>query len=106
MYKRIREEKPDVIVHCGDLLHSKTQLSPEAVQLASEFLKTLADIAPLYVIPGNHDLVLKNANRLDAITPIVEALQHSNIHYLKKAQEVFIGDNICLNALSMADEPN
>ena len=29
MYSILREEKPDYIVHCGDVAHTKTQLSPE-----------------------------------------------------------------------------
>ena len=51
IYEVLKEEKPDLIVHAGDLFHNKTHLSPEAVQMASDFLKSLADIAPLYIIP-------------------------------------------------------
>ena len=79
MYKILREEKVDCIIHCGDLAHTKTQLSPEYFDMAQWFLKSLADIAPVYIIPGNHDGNLKNDNRQDAITPIVEALDHSNL---------------------------
>ena len=53
IYKKLLRQKPDYIVHCGDLAHTKTQLSPEYFALASEFLKNLADIAPTYVILGN-----------------------------------------------------
>ena len=44
IYKKLQTQKPDYIVHCGDLAHTKTQLSPEYFALASEFLKNLADI--------------------------------------------------------------
>ena len=71
IYDRLRKEKVDYIVHCGDLAHTKTQLSPEYFDLATSFLKNLADIAPTYIILGNHDGNLKNDNRQDAITPIV-----------------------------------
>ncbi len=106
IYEILKEEKPDIIVHTGDLFHNKTQMSPEAISLAMDFLKNLADIAPTYLIPGNHDCLLKNSSRMDAITPIVEAIQHPNLHYLKKSQEVNIGNNICFNAFSMIDEDN
>ena len=74
LYEVLKEEKPDYIVHCGDLAHTKTQISPEFVEMASNFFSTLSDIAPTYVILGNHDGNLKNSNRQDAITPIIQAL--------------------------------
>ena len=74
LYEKLEQENPDFIVHCGDLAHTKTQLSPEYFELATEFIKNVADIAPLVLIPGNHDGNLKNSSRQDALTPIVEAL--------------------------------
>ena len=46
LYKNLREEKPDYIIHCGDIAHTKTQISPEFVDMCSSFLSILADIAP------------------------------------------------------------
>jgi DNA repair exonuclease SbcCD nuclease subunit len=88
MYQILREEKPDYIIHCGDIAHTKTQLSPEYFDLAGDFLKNLADIAPTHIIAGNHDGNLKNASRQDAITPIVTALNHPNLFFHKYAGEV------------------
>ena len=51
LYEKLAEEAPDFIVHCGDLAHTKTQLSPEYFELATEFMKNLADIAPLTFFP-------------------------------------------------------
>ena len=106
IYERLREEKPDYIVHCGDLAHTKTQLSPEYFDLATSFLKNLADIAPVYIILGNHDGNLKNANRQDAITPIATALNHPELHLIKNAGEVAVDDKITFNVLSVFDEDN
>ena len=106
LYEMLREEKVDYIVHCGDLFHSKTDLSPEAVSMATEFIKNLADIAPLYAIAGNHDGNLKNSSRQDAITPIVNAINHPNVHYLLKAGETVINEDLALNVLSVFDEDN
>ena len=33
MYSILREEKPDYIVHCGDVAHTKTYISQEFVKL-------------------------------------------------------------------------
>lgn len=106
IYSSIREQKVDYIVHCGDLAHTKTQLSPEYFELATEFLKNLADIAPTYIILGNHDGNLKNDNRQDAVTPIAQALNHPQLHLLKDSGEVHVTNDLCFNVLSIFDEEN
>ena len=106
MFEILKDEKVDYIVHCGDLAHTKTQLSPEYFDMAQWFLKSLADIAPLYILPGNHDGNLKNSSRQDAITPIVEALAHPDLHFIKKSEEVFLDDKFAFNVLSVFDEEN
>ena len=37
-----------------------------------------------YNKPGNHDCNLNNLNRMDCLTPIVDNLNHPNLHYLKR----------------------
>ena len=46
-------------------------------------MQHVARIAPYWLILGNHDLNLKNKGRLDAISPIVNALQGSTDHPLE-----------------------
>ena len=106
LYQALREEKVDYIIHCGDIAHTKTQLSPEFVELCSHFLSQLADIAPTYVILGNHDGNLKNSNRQDAITPIVEALDNPNLFLLKNSGEEDLDGSYSLNVLSVFDRDN
>jgi len=106
IYEILQEQEVDYIIHCGDLAHTKTQLSPEYFEMATNFLRSLAEIAPTYIIPGNHDGNLKNSNRQDAITPIVDALEHPNLHLLKHSGEVQIDDEFVLNVLSVFDEEN
>ena len=65
-----------------------------------------SDIAPLFIILGNHDGNLKNLDRQDAITPIVEALNNPDIHLLKKSGEVHIDEKFALNVLSIFDRDN
>ena len=106
LYDSIKNENVDYIIHCGDIAHTKTQISPEFVDMCSDFLSSLADIAPTYIILGNHDGNLKNSGRLDAISPIVEALEHPNLHLLKNSCEVYLRDGFALNVLSVFDEDN
>ena len=76
-------EENDIIYIAGDIVHAKTDMSPEVVDLTQEFFTRLADLLPTIVIPGNHDANLNNTSRLDALSPIVKALGHPNLFYLK-----------------------
>ncbi len=66
----------DRIVLAGDLLHNKTDLSPEAVQLSGQYLDAFSNIAPVDLILGNHDCVINQHNRLDSLSPIVTLLKN------------------------------
>ena len=106
LYETLRKENVDYIVHCGDIAHTKTQISPEFVELCSDFFSNLAKIAPTYIILGNHDGNLKNSTRQDALSPIVKALNLPDLHLLKNAGEVLVGPHIAFNVLSVFDEDN
>ena len=106
LYETLREQKVDYIIHCGDIAHTKTQISPEFVEMCSDFFRNLAEIAPTYVILGNHDGNLKNSSRQDALSPIADALALPTLHLLKYSGETHIDDNFCLNVLSVFDRDN
>jgi exonuclease SbcC len=106
LYETLRKENVDYIVHCGDIAHTKTQISPEFVELCSDFFSNLAKIAPTYIILGNHDGNLKNSTRQDALSPIVKALDLPDLHLLKNAGEVVVAPDLALNVLSVFDEDN
>lgn len=86
LFKYIDETKDEnsIIFLGGDIVHSKTDMSPELVAVVSKFLKDCADLLPTILILGNHDLNLANPSRLDALTPIVESLNHPNLHFWKE----------------------
>ena len=106
LYETLREQKVDYIIHCGDIAHTKTQISPEFVEMCSDFFRSLAEIAPTYIILGNHDGNLKNSSRQDALTPIVDALDMPTLHLLKNSGETHLNDDFCLNVLSVFDRDN
>ena len=68
----------DRIALPGDLLHNKTDLSPEAVTLTSLYLDRLSDIVPIDMILGNHDCVINQHEREDSLSPIVRMLRKQN----------------------------
>jgi len=106
LYQTLREEKPDYIVHCGDIAHKKTVISPEFVELCSDFFRNLEAIAPTYIILGNHDGNLRNAERQDALTPIVDALGLKSLYLMKKSGEYIVDDVLVWNVMSIFDEDN
>ena len=83
MFDKFGEIKPDRIVFTGDLLHSKNQLTPEVIEIASWVLTECAKISKTILIAGNHDALINNNDRLDSLTPIISNLNNPNIVYYK-----------------------
>jgi len=106
LYKSIKESKVDYIIHCGDIAHTKTQISPEFVDLCRDFFENLSKIAPTYIILGNHDGNLRNSSRQDAISPIVKAINSPTLTLLRDSGETKLDGGFCLNVLSVFDEDN
>lgn len=76
---------PCVCIMTGDILHSKSDLSPECVAITYKFFKDISEVMPLIIIPGNHDLNMNNKNRMDSLTPIICDLPKYNpIYYLNE----------------------
>ena len=85
-FKKCRELEPDLIYIGGDIVHSKTQgISPEIIDRLSWWFSEMSKIAPTHVILGNHDGLILNKHRQDAISPIVSALDNPNIYLYKKS---------------------
>jgi len=75
-FDKARALQPNIIFVGGDIVHSKTQgISPELIDLLSWWFRGLNDIAPTHIILGNHDGLISNKHRQDAISPIVNALE-------------------------------
>lgn len=81
------------IVITGDLAHEKINISNEQIILTSWFLNELSKLGKLILIPGNHDFLENNQERVDSITPIVTLLNNPNITYYKDSG-VYDDDNI------------
>ena len=92
-----------IIVFSGDGFHTKIEISPEALQLFSEVVRKIADMRPLILIAGNHDALLNNKSRLDNISPIIEALDHKKVFYLRESG-LYGAGNILFNNMSVFDD--
>ncbi len=109
LYNSLKEEiknsnsKNGLIIITGDILHSKTELSPECVSLTADFFQKLSKIMPLVIMAGNHDANLNNNNRMDSLTPIVEkVITKSQCYYLRQSG-FYRFNNILLGLTSVFD---
>lgn len=86
IFAKLKEEKVDCIFIGGDIVHSKTQgITPEIIDVLNWWFTSLAEIAPTHIILGNHDGLILNKNRQDAISPIISALDNKNLFLYKKS---------------------
>lgn len=104
VYDYCREEvgqnKNTIIYLAGDIVHAKTDMSPELIVQTRNFFVNLAGIAPVILIAGNHDMNLNNRNRLDALTPIVDSIDTPDFFYLKETGVYTLGGvHFILNAV-------
>lgn len=99
-----RRSENSLIVVAGDVVHSKADMSPELVDMVTGFLGNLADRCPTILTPGNHDLISSRPDRLDALSPIVEAMDHSNLHYVFDTGLYRAGD-VVFSHFNFMDEP-
>ena len=90
LYKMIKsecqnQEKYSIIVLTGDIFHTKTEIIPEAYNMATLLFKNLSKILPVILIPGNHDCIISKPNRMDSLTPIIMNGKDLNeVYYIKK----------------------
>ena len=98
--EEVQQNKNTIIYLAGDIVHAKTDMSPELIVQTRNFFVNLAKIAPVILIAGNHDMNLNNRNRLDALTPIVDSIDTSDFFYLKETGVyTFGGVHFILNAV-------
>ncbi len=93
MFEEIRKRgtEDSIIYLAGDIAHAKLELSPELVREISWLFTECSKHCETILITGNHDCNMNNSDRLDVLTPIVEALNLANFHYLRDTQVYSIG---------------
>lgn len=96
------------IVICGDLFHQKNTLSPELIVFASAFIRQLEEFGKVIVIAGNHDLIVNNQSRKDALTALFETASFENSFFLDYELEYqsgyIIDENITWSVYSIYND--
>jgi DNA repair exonuclease SbcCD ATPase subunit len=102
--EKISELGTDDAIICilGDVSHTKTDTSAEQFDIITYLLKSCSELCPTVVIPGNHDLNLSAKNRLELLSPIVQAINSDNLYYSKNT-EIFDVGNIRFTHFSLME---
>jgi DNA repair exonuclease SbcCD ATPase subunit len=87
-----RGTEDSIIYLAGDIAHAKLEMSPELLKEISWLFTECSKHCTTILIAGNHDCNMNNSDRLDVLTPIVDALSLPNFHYLRDTQVYGIGD--------------
>jgi len=83
LYRKIDDSALDLVINTGDTVHSKLAVSPELFDDVAKHMVEVCRMVPYWIILGNHDLNLKNSDRMDAISPVVRALQGKTRYELR-----------------------
>jgi DNA repair exonuclease SbcCD ATPase subunit len=107
MFDEIRKRGTDdsIIYLAGDIAHAKLEMSPELLKEISWLFTECSKLCDTILITGNHDCNMNNLDRLDVLTPIVEALNLPNFHYLRDTQVYSIG-GVDFGVFSIFDNKN
>lgn len=106
-YEELKKTPPNTLVTIvGDLVHSKTDVSPEMINVVSNMLINIADIRPTVVIRGNHDMSVSNLHRMDTLRPIMELIEHDDLYYIDDVEEYEIGKNVNLFHYPFWEDPS
>lgn len=102
--KELHVPNASIGVICGDIFHHKLQISSHGIILFETLLHSIADLMPLYVIQGNHDLIQENddANN-DLIFALLKNNPHPNITYCNVTTSFEVDDNLHIGVTSIRD---
>ena len=92
-----------ICVICGDLFHHKLQISSHGIVLFYKLLHSIANLMPIFIIQGNHDLIQEyDDENNDLIAALLKHNPHPNIKYFDHTT-TFTYDNIHFGITSIRD---
>lgn len=92
------------VVVTGDIMHDKSELVPESIDLLKKFLIELTDKLEVILIIGNHDINIFNKKAMDCITPILKNLETVNKIHLLNESKIYSYCNIYFGLTRMFDK--
>lgn len=89
-----------IVVVTGDIMHDKSELVPESVDMLRKFLVMLSDVTEVVMIIGNHDTNIFNKGSMDCLTPVVKDLYTRYRIHLLNENSVYLYGNDCKDSES------
>lgn len=93
--KKIKLEKPNIIVVTGDLIDSRRT----DIDVSLSFIEKIIDVSPVYYVIGNHE------SRLDNMDELIKKLKDIGVIVLDNKVETIEIDNEVINIVGLND-PN
>lgn len=81
-----------VIVLTGDIFHNKNKLEPSGINLFNYLLTELSNLAPVYVILGNHDYRQDENDTIDMLSSFLNHNTFKNVSYLEQTGHYYAND--------------
>ena len=99
------DPKPDFVVIAGDIFDTMSKASARNWEDVAYLLTILSEIAPVVLIPGNHDLNVRAEDAPDLIGPMLNAaggavnLQPPRVNYFKYSDVYEFGDAVWITGV-------
>jgi DNA repair exonuclease SbcCD nuclease subunit len=78
----------DILIHCGDTFDSRQAINLYVMNRGMEIIEALAEVLPVYIIIGNHDIFMKHTNEINSM----KLFKHTrNVVVFEKPQLVRFG---------------
>jgi len=78
-YLKENAKEGDILLHCGDLYDNRTSIPIIASYKVEKILSEIADILPVHLIVGNHDLWNKGSNDVNSIR-LFDHVENINVY--------------------------
>jgi DNA repair exonuclease SbcCD nuclease subunit len=106
--KKLGKENTRIVI-VGDIFENKIKASNEAKNAFHYFLNFINQTSVTYIVAGNHDMLQKNHDRVDSISPTFSIKGvYPNIHFIDKElgykSGYIIDDNVIFALYSMFDD--
>jgi DNA repair exonuclease SbcCD nuclease subunit len=83
----------DVIVHCGDVFDSRQAINLYVMNKGISIFEDLAEIMPVYMLIGNHDIFMKSSNDINSLKVFKN---NPNITVFEQPEKIQIGNRTAL----------
>ena len=84
----IKNENSTLIMIAGDIFHNKNKIENYGLKLFNIFINILKNLAPVIIIPGNHDYLQQFPNDPGLLDSSLNNL--NNIYFLNKTENIVL----------------